>query len=249
VFPELEDGDALDRLWEQIAHVCRLDEPDPLEAWRLRTRELAGVAARLSEAQIDTLHYHGPGTDLHVGLLPGVRWEAGMFSTNWGREHLPNIPTEEVFTSPDPERTEGTVASTKPLVLSGRVIDGLKVRFEAGRAVEVDADVGGAILRELISRDDDANRLGEVALVDGSGRIGRLDTVFQDTLLDENAASHIALGSGFAHLADDPGAAATINRSAVHEDFMIGGPGVDVTATTRDGREVSVLIDGRWEIP
>jgi aminopeptidase len=249
VFPELDNGEALGRLWEQIAHVCRLDEPDPLEAWRLRSRELAGVANRLSEAELDMLHYRGPGTDLHVGLLPGVRWEAGMFVTNWGREHLPNIPTEEVFTSPDPERTEGTVASTKPLVISGRVIDGLKVRFEAGRAVDVDADEGAAILRELISRDGDANRLGEIALVDGSGRIGRLETVFHDTLLDENAASHIALGSGFAHLAKDAAAAAKINRSAVHEDFMIGGPDVDVTATTRDGREVPVLIDGRWEIP
>jgi aminopeptidase len=249
VFPELEEGEALERLWDQIAHVCRLDEPDPLEAWRLRTDELTGVAVRLSDAQLDMLHYTGPGIDLHVGLLPGVRWEAGTFVTSWGREHLPNIPTEEVFTSPDPERAEGTVVSTKPLVISGRVIDGLRVRFEAGRAVEVDADEGAGILRELLSLDGDANRLGEVALVDGSGRIGRLDTVFQDTLLDENAASHIALGSGFSHLAEDDTARARINRSAVHEDFMIGGPGVNVTATTRDGREVPVLIDGQWEIP
>jgi aminopeptidase len=249
VFPELENGQALDRLWQQIGHVCRLDEPDPIAAWQLRTRELADVAARLSTARLDTLHYRGPGTDLHVGLLPGVKWEAGTFETSWGREHLPNIPTEEVFTSPDPERTEGTVTSTKPLVISGRVIEGLRVRFESGRAVEVDADEGAPILQELLSLDREANRLGEVALVDGSGRIGRLDTVFQDTLLDENAASHIALGSGFTHLADSPATAARINHSAVHEDFMIGGPGVDVTATTCDGREIPVLIDGRWEIP
>lgn len=154
-----------------------------------------------------------------------------------------------MFTSPDPERTEGVVTSTKPLLVSGRSVNGLRVRFEAGRAVEIDADEGAPVLRELTRRDADANRLGEVALVDGSGRIGPTGTVFHDTLLDENAASHIALGSGFTHLTDDPQAAARINESAVHTDFMIGGPGVRVTGRTADGREVPVLIDGQWALP
>ena len=153
-----------------------------------------------------------------------------------------------MFTSPDPARTTGTVTSTKPLLVSGRSVTGLRVRFEAGRAVQIEADEGADLLRELVDRDADANRLGEVALVDGSGRIGPTGTVFHDTLLDENAASHIALGAGFGHLAADETAAAGINKSAVHTDFMIGGPNVEVTGTTRDGRELPVLIGGRWEL-
>jgi aminopeptidase len=246
VFPALDGEAALGRLWEQIARVCRLDEPDPLSAWGRRTAELARAARRLDAAALDSLHFTGPGTDLHVGLLPGVNWEGGTFTTSWGREHLPNVPTEEVFTSPDPVRTEGTVTSTKPLLVSGRVVKGLRVRFEGGRAVAIDADEGADLLRELVAHDENGNRLGEVALVDGSGRIDELGTIFHDTLLDENAASHIALGSGFAHLADNDSVAARINSSAVHTDFMIGGRDVRVTGTTPDGRELPVLIDGRW---
>jgi aminopeptidase len=183
-----------------------------------------------------------------VGLMPGVIWTGGRFRTAWGREHLPNVPTEEVFTSPDPERTQGTVTSTKPLLVSGRSVNGLRVRFEAGRAVEIDATEGAPVLRELVRRDADANRLGEVALVDRSGRIGPTGTVFHDTLLDENAASHIALGSGFTHLTTDEKVAARINASAVHTDFMIGGPEVNVTGMTRDGREVPVMTEGEWTL-
>ena len=152
-------------------------------------------------------------------------------------------------TSPDPERTEGTIRSTKPLLVSGRAVSGLRVRFERGRAVQIDADDGASLLRELVRRDQDAVRLGEVALVDGSGRIGPLGTIFHDTLLDENAASHIALGTGFVIFADEETSARRINASAVHTDFMIGGPGVNVTGTTRDGRDVPVLIDQRWALP
>jgi len=248
VFGELDPAAALGRLWEAVAHVCRLDEPDPLEAWWTRSRQLAQAAERLSGAQLHSLRFCGPGTDLTVGLLAGVRWTGGGFRTAWQREHIPNLPTEEVFTSPDPERTEGTVTSTKPLLVSGRAVTGLRVRFEGGRAVQIDADEGAGLLRELVERDPDANRLGEVALVDGSGRIGSTGIVFHDTLLDENAASHIALGSGFGHLAQDSDTAGRVNRSAVHTDFMIGGPDVEVTATARDGRELPVLIGGRWAL-
>ncbi len=248
VFPQLDDRAALARLWTQIGHICRLDEPDPQAAWWDRSAELAGAAGRLDAAALDTLRFRGPGTDLTVGLLPGVRWAGGGFRTVWGREHIPNVPTEEVFTSPDPARTEGTVTSTKPLLISGRSVGGLRIRFETGRAVQIDADEGADLLRELVARDADANRLGEVALVDGSGRIGPTGTVFHDTLLDENAASHIALGAGFGHLASDRPAAAQINKSAVHTDFMIGGPEIEVTGTTRDGLERPVLIDGRWAL-
>ncbi len=203
VHPDLDQEAALARLWDEIAHICRLDAEDPVAAWWERSAQLIESARRLDEAALDSLHFVGPGTDLTVGLIPGVKWTGGAFGTAWGREHMPNLPTEEVFTSPDPERTEGTVTSTKPLLVSGRSVNGLRVRFEGGRAVEIDADEGAPLLRELVSRDADANRLGEVALVDGSGRIGPTGTVFHDTLLDENAASHIALGSGFTHLTTD----------------------------------------------
>ena len=248
VHPDLDDEAALARLWAEIAHICRLDEDDPVAAWWARSQELTDAAARLEAVQLDALHFKGPGTDLKVGLMPDVHWNGGAFRTAWGLDHIPNLPTEEVFTSPDPERTEGFVTSTKPLLISGRAVEGLRVRFEGGRAVEIDADAGAPLLRELVARDPDANRLGEVALVDGSGRIGATGTVFHDTLLDENAASHIAVGSGFTHLTEDEQTAERINASAVHTDFMIGGPDVAVTGVTRDGREVPVLIDGRWEI-
>jgi aminopeptidase len=248
VYPDLDEGAALERLWAEIAHVCRLDEDDPIAAWWKRSQELTDAAARLEAVELDALHFTGPGTDLTIGLLPSVHWNGGAFQTAWGRDHIPNLPTEEVFTSPDPERTEGFVTSTKPLLISGRAVEGLRVRFEGGRAVEIDADAGAPLLRELVARDPDANRLGEVALVDGSGRIGPTGTVFHDTLLDENAASHIAVGCGFTHLTEDEQAAARINESAVHTDFMIGGPEMAVTGVTRDGREVPVLIDGNWQI-
>ena len=250
VHPGLDGDAALELLWSQIERVCRLDEPDPGGAWRARGAQLADSADRLTRAGLDALHFEGEGTDLHVGLLPGMRWMGGGFKTAWGRQHFPNIPTEEVFTSPDPERTEGVVRSTKPLLVNGRAVTGLRMRFERGRAVEIDADDGAALLRELAQRDEGAACLGEVALVDGSGRIGALDTIFRHTLLDENAASHIAIGRGFPFLADDQPSAERVNKSAVHTDFMIGGPGVRVSGRTRDGQDVEVLAaDGTWRLP
>ena len=246
VHPDLDEDAALEQLWGEISHICRLDEEDPVAAWWARSKELTDAADRLMGAQLDSLHYSGPGTDLTVGLLPEVDWAGGAFETAYGRQHIPNLPTEEVFTSPDPERTEGVVTSTKPLLVSGRAVNGLRIRFEGGRAVQVDADEGADLLRELITRDPDANRLGELALVDGSGRIGSTGTVFHDTLLDENAASHLAIGTGFTHLTQSEAAAERINSSAVHTDFMIGGPDVTITGVTRDGRELDVLVGGEW---
>jgi len=171
----------------------------------------------------------------------------GMTSAE-GLRYLPNIPTEEVFTTPDPERTHGVVASTKPLLVSGRTISGLRMRFEGGRAVQIDADEGASLIRELVRRDVDADRLGEVALVDSSSRIGRSGLVFHDTLFDENAASHIAIGGGFPHLTADEQTAARVNASGIHTDFMIGGPELTVTGTTRDGREIPVLMQQDWAL-
>jgi aminopeptidase len=246
VHPDLAPEAAGERLWEQISHVCRLDEPDPAAAWRARGEELKALARRLDALRLSALRFVGPGTDLMVGLLPGSRWIGGGEHRRDGLPHLPNIPTEEVFTTPDPERTEGLVTSTRPLDLGGTVVRGLRVRFFEGRAVEIDAEAGAEVLRARAAVDDGAARLGEVALVDGSGRIGPLDTVFYDTLLDENAASHIALGAGYP-VAAGPADAGRINQSAIHIDFMIGDPAVTVLGVDGEGRETPVLEGGAWQ--
>jgi aminopeptidase len=248
VYPDLEPDAALARLWEQIAHICRLDEDDPIAAWQARLDGLVGGAAKLDERRFDALRFEGPGTELEIGLLPGSKWTCGRFETVDGIPHVPNLPTEELFTSPDPERVDGHVASTKPLVVSGAIITGLRVRFEQGRAVEIDADEGADTLRALARRDDGAARLGEVALVDRESRIGPLDTIFYDTLLDENAASHIALGQGFEFAVDRPEDVERVNRSEIHVDFMIGGDEVSVTGVTAEGGAVPLLRGGAWQI-
>jgi aminopeptidase len=248
VHPHLPPDEALTRLWEQIVHVCRLDEPDPVAAWRERMATLTGAAARLTDAGFDAIRFEGPGTDLTVGLLPSSTWLSASFSTAEGIPHIPNVPSEEVFTTPDPARVDGVVRATKPLQLAGATIEGLTVRFERGRAVQIEADKGADVLRSMTAHDDGAARLGEVALVDGSGRIGPLNTVFYDTLLDENAASHLALGQAFAFAVGDAGDATRINESMVHIDFMIGGDDVDVTGVTADGGAVPVLRGGVWQL-
>jgi aminopeptidase len=248
VFPELEERDAYERLWSELWHILRLDEPDPAEAWDARTRALNRSASQLTEHHFDALEFEAPGTELSIGLLPTSMWGAGDFVTRTGIRHLPNIPTEEVFTTPDPMRTQGHVTSTKPLVLKdGTIVRGLRVRFEDGRATSVDADENGAVLRGQTEADDGAARLGEVALVDRHGRIGPLGTVFYDTLLDENAASHVALGHGFSFAVGDEDAA-RINDSEIHIDFMIGSPEMKVTGVTASGERVPVLGNGDWQI-
>ncbi|HWC87168.1 MAG TPA: aminopeptidase [Solirubrobacteraceae bacterium] len=247
VYPGLEGEAALELLWGQIAHVCRLDEPDPVASWRARLDALEASAAKLTERRFAALRFEGPGTNLEVGLLPGSRWHGARMSTADGIVHVPNIPTEEVFTTPDPPRVEGVVSATKPLFTAGTLIEGLKVRFEGGRAVQIEATKGADTLRAIAARDEGAARLGEVALVDREGRIGPLDTVFFDTLLDENAASHIALGQGFEFNVDDAYHEA-INRSQIHIDFMIGGDDVAVTGITSGGAAVPVLRNGSWQL-
>jgi aminopeptidase len=248
VHPDLPPEEALATLWRQIVHVCRLDGEDPVAAWRERMATLSAVTERLTAARFDALRFEGPGTDLTVGLLPSSTWLSASFATRDGIAHVPNLPSEEVFTTPDPTRVDGIVRATKPLQLAGATIEGLTVRFEGGRAAWIDADKGADVLRSMTRHDDGAGRLGEVALVDGSGRIGPLDTVFYDTLLDENAASHIALGQAFAFAVGDDAERERINTSMVHIDFMIGGGDVDVTGLTAAGEHVPVLRGGVWQI-
>ncbi len=248
VHPGLAPDEALAKLWEQIAHICRLDEPDPVAAWTTRMDRLKEIAAKLDALSLDSLHFEGPGTDLTVGLLPSSRWICADMETAEGIRHQPNIPSEELFTTPDPERVDGVVSATKPLFTSGALITGIRVRFEGGRTVEVDADEGGETLATLSQRDAGAARLGEVALVDRESRIGALDTVFLDTLLDENAASHIALGQAYQMALADERDYERANTSEIHIDFMIGSDEVAVTGRTGDGREVPLLRGGEWQL-
>jgi aminopeptidase len=247
VYPDLDGEAALARLTEELSHVCRLDEDDPVAAWRERKETLHSVAARLSEHHFDAIRLEGPGTDLTVGLLPTSLWEGGSTTTVDGIEHMPNVPTEEVYTTPDPTRADGVVRATKPLDVAGTIVRGLEVRFEGGHAVDIRADSGAEVLRERAGYDADASRLGELALVDREGRIGTLGTTFYNTLLDENAASHIALGNAY-ELTVGAEDVPKINKSAIHVDFMIGGDDVEVTGLKSRGEEVPVLLNGTWQI-
>jgi aminopeptidase len=248
VHPELEPEAALDKLWEEVTYVLRLDTDDPVEAWRERMKIIVASADRLTERRFDSLHLKGDGTDLTIGLMPSSKWLGADFSTADGKTHYPNLPTEEVFTTPDPERVDGHVSATMPLELYGSYMNGIRIEFEGGRAVKADADEGADALRATISKDDGASRLGEIALVDKEGRIGPLRTVFYETLLDENAASHIALGNAYTFPVEDEADRERVNKSDIHVDFMIGSNELDVDGITRDGDRVPVLRGGSWQI-
>jgi aminopeptidase len=250
VYPGLDGAEALERLWQDVAHICRLDEPDPAAAWQERIEQIWQSARKLDALDLDSLHFAGPGTDLTVGLLPSSRFakEGGSSQTRTGVRHVPNIPTEEVYTTPDPERTEGVVTATKPLDVAGSLVTGLRIRFEGGRAVEIDADTNADALRQRCATDDGASRLGEVALVDRESRIGKLGRTFFTTLLDENAASHLALGDAYSAPIGDESDLPRINESLVHIDFMIGSDDVTVTGTTKAGAQVAILRGGAWQI-
>ena len=248
VHPELEPEAALDKLWEEVTYVLRLDTDDPVEAWRERMKVIVASADRLTERRFDSLHLKGDGTDLTIGLMPSSKWLGADFSTTDGKTHYPNLPTEEVFTTPDPERVDGHVSATMPLELYGSYMNGIRIEFEGGRAVKADADEGADALRATIAKDDGASRLGEIALVDKEGRIGPLRTVFYETLLDENAASHIALGNAYTFPVEDEADRERVNKSDIHVDFMIGSNELDVDGITRDGDRVPVLRGGSWQI-
>ena len=248
VYPDLPEDEAYERLWSELEHVLRLDEADPIASWDERMSELNDAAQQLTDRAFDAIELRGPGTELTVGMLPTHRFWAADFTRADGLRHFPNLPTEEVFTTPDPLRTSGHVTSTKPLALrDGTIVRGLRVRFEEGVAVEIDADENVDALRGLLEIDEGARRLGELALVDRHGRIGPLGTVFYNTLLDENAASHIAFGAGFPFLVD-PEQLGRVNESAQHIDFMVGSPEVDVDGVTASGERVPVLRTGEWQI-
>jgi aminopeptidase len=242
----------VERLWTAVAKAMRLDEADPVAAWQERAATLAARATALDALRISELTYSGDGTDLTVGLIPGCRWTGGSVTDEAGITYMPNIPTEEVFTSPDRRRADGVLRVTKPVVIAGQLVDGLRLTFEGGRITDVSADTGADVARAQLDTDEGARSLGEVALVDRDSRIAQADTVFHNTLFDENAGCHVAWGQSFPfavegglQMSADERYAAGLNTAAVHTDVVAGGDGLTVTATTPEGK-VTLLDSDEW---
>jgi aminopeptidase len=238
----------LERLWQAVEYTVRLNEDDPVAAWRAHVARIGKRAGALNDLQVDEIRFTGPGTDLRVGLLPESRWQGCESLTAGGIPYVANMPTEEVFTTPDMRRAEGFVRSTRPLALYGRIVKGLEVRFEGGRIVDVQAEEGADVVKGQLETDETAAHLGEIALVDGTSRIGQTGLTFFDTLFDENTTCHVAYGGAYAE-AVEGGVIEGVNVSNVHTDFMVGGPEVDVDAVTRSGTVVPLLRDDVWQIP
>jgi len=253
LFPELTKGRAIEKLWEAILFTSRVTE-DPVAAWEAHNKDLHDRCAYLNSLGITELRYKGDnGTDLTVGMIPEGIFKGGTDTTLKGISFNPNIPTEECFTSPMRGKAEGIVYATKPLSYQGQLIENFSVRFENGKAVEVHAERNEELLRQMISMDEGAACLGECALVPVNSPISESGMLFYETLFDENAACHLALGMGFADTIRDyenktleECRAMGINDSMIHEDFMIGYEGLDIDAVTRDGKTVPVFRQGRW---
>ena len=254
VFPGERASRAVELLWEAILKTSRVDE-DPVEAWRKHNEDLARRCEYLNSLGIESLEYKSSnGTDLKVGMIPDALFcGGGEYALGSGNYFNPNIPSEEVFTTPKRGEAEGIVYSTKPLSYRGELIEDFSIRFEGGRAVEVKAKRGEELLKQMISMDEGAAYLGECALVPYDSPIRNSGILFYNTLFDENAACHLALGMGFSNcLKDyekytlDECRAKGINDSQIHEDFMIGSEDLSITAHTRDGRDVPIFRDGNW---
>ena len=256
VFPNLPPEQQVAALWDAIAAVVRLDREDPIAAWE---EHLANLAARrdfLNARRYVSLRYRGPGTDLSIGLPDGHSWVSGRSMSRQGIPFAPNLPTEEVFTMPHRDRVDGTVSSTKPLSYAGTVIEGISMTFARGVVVRSSATRGEAVLRDLLATDAGASRLGELALVPDDSPIAQSGLLFYNTLLDENAASHLAIGNAYKFnveggegLSEAEFEAVGGNRSVTHVDFMIGSATLDIDGVGRDGNAEPLMRNGTWALP
>ena len=250
-----EAPDARESLWQAMRPILRLDQPDPAAAWCEHTERLKRRAAVLDELHVEWLHFEGPGTDLWVGIPERAIWVGGPGKTPDGLEFLPNLPTEEVFTTPDYRRTTGRVAVTRPVTVMNKVVRGAWFEFSDGKVVDFGAETNAEVIARYLEMDTGAAYAGEIALVDSGSPIFQSGRVFYNILFDENAACHIALGGAYPgcieggeKLTDEELPSIGANVSFVHTDFMIGSEEIQVTARTYDGREFAVMRDGRFVI-
>lgn len=253
VFPNLPTDQALAKLWDAIFAASRCDLADPVAAWKAHDAGLHKRAAHMNEKRYAALRFKGPGTDLKVGLADDHLWLGGGTTAGNGQYCIPNMPTEEIFTTPHKDVTEGHVTSTKPLSYQGTMIEGIQVRFEAGRVVEAKASNGESVLNQMISTDEGARKLGEVALVPHSSPIAHSGLLFNNTLFDENAACHIALGQAYStclkngdKLTPEQLAKLGANESLIHVDWMIGSGKIDVDGITAAGAAEPIMRQGEW---
>jgi aminopeptidase len=253
VFPDLPKDEAVARLWNAIFAASRADQPDPVAAWKKHDANLHARCDRLNEKSYSALHFRGPGTDLRVGLSDGHLWLGGGTTAGNGQYCIANMPTEEVFTTPHKDRVEGKVTSTKPLSHQGTMIEGISVEFKDGKIVEAHANRGQQVLQRMIETDEGARRLGEVSLVPHSSPISASGLLFMNTLFDENAACHIALGQAYSSclrdgdtLTPEQLTARGANSSLIHVDWMIGSNRIDVDGITAAGNSEPVMRAGEW---
>jgi len=253
VFPDSPQDEALARLWGAIFAASRTDQPDPVAAWKEHDANLHARADRLNEKRYSALHFRGPGSDLRVGLADNHLWLGGGTTARNGRYCIPNMPTEEVFTTPHKDRVEGRVTSTKPLSHQGTMIEGISVRFQDGKIVEANAARGKQVLQQMIETDEGARRLGEVSLVPHSSPIAASGLLFMNTLFDENAACHIALGQAYStclkdgdRLSPEELASRGANSSLIHVDWMIGSNHIDVDGVSATGAAEPLMRAGEW---
>lgn len=253
VFPDLSVDEAQKKLWEQIFKACRIDTPDPVDAWKIHTKKLEKYKDYLNNKAFTALHYKAPGTDLTIGLPKNQHWEGAQETFKNGITNTVNIPTEEVFTAPHRDKVNGVVSSTRPLNKLGTIAEDFSITFENGQVTKIVAKKGEASLQKLIETDENASRLGEVALVPNSSPISQSGIMFHNTLFDENASCHIALGNAYrtsikggTDMTDEEFEAEGGNKSLVHTDFMIGSAEMDIDGITQSGDKEPVMRSGEW---
>ena len=254
MFPELDEAAAIEKLWQLIFDVCRVTNGDPVNEWKAHLDRLTTLGEKMNAFDLESVHFQSSnGTDLTVGIADKAIWESAGSKNEKGVFFLPNIPTEEVFTSPDRMRADGIVYSAMPLIHHGNKVDDFWIKFKAGRVVDYDARVGKATLASIIDTDEGAAHLGEVALISKNTPIRESGVLFYDTLYDENASCHLALGVGFPEcieggydMSKEELLEHGVNVSSTHVDFMIGTDDIDIVGITPDGREVVIFQNGQW---